>query len=76
MNRSELWNSKYDQVWKFVEKNHRAPSRHHIEEYQLLNWMKFNRKKIKANKMGPEELEKFQKLTDFIHTFHRINQYI
>lgn len=76
MNRSELWDTKYKQVWQFVEENHRGPSRHHIEEHQLLNWMKFNRKKIKANKMTPEEQEKFQKLVDFIHSFHRVNQYL
>lgn len=76
MNRTEAWNIKYKQVWDFVEKNHRAPSRHHIEEHQLLNWLKFNRKKIKAEKMEPEILEKFQKLADLIRSYHKINQYI
>ncbi len=76
MNRNEQWDAKYKEAWQFVETNRRGPSRHHIEEHQLLNWMKFNRKSVNKGTMPAERKEKFQKLTDFIHSFHKINQYI
>lgn len=69
------WSRKYNMVWKFVEQNHRGPSRHRIEEHNMLNWMKFNRKMLKVDKLQGEKREKFQKLVDLIHSFHRVNQY-
>lgn len=69
------WSRKYNMVWKFVEQNHRGLSRHRIEEHNMLNWMKFNRKMLKVDKLQGEKREKFQKLVDLIHSFHRVNQY-
>ena len=31
-----------------MEKSHRNPSRHRIEEHDMLNWMKANRKRMNA----------------------------
>lgn len=33
------------------ETNHRNPSRHRIEEHDMLNWMKVNRKVLNAGMM-------------------------
>lgn len=41
----------------------------------MLNWMKFNRKKLNSDKLSTESKERFVKLMDFIHSFHRVNQY-
>lgn len=76
MKREVSWELRYNEVLEFVESNHRGPSRHHPEEHKMLNWMKFNRKCYNGGKMEGEKKEKFQKLIEKIHSFHRINQYI
>ena len=75
MKRQASWNTNYRKVWAFVEAHHRGPSRHHPEEHQMLNWMKFNRKKLNSDKLSTESKERFVMLMDFIHSFHRVNQY-
>ena len=74
--REDLWNTRCDEIWQFIKKNHRGPSRHHPEEHQLLNWMKFNRKTLNKGKMPENRKIKFKKLTEYLHTYHSINQYI
>lgn len=37
---------KYNEVKTFIEEKHRNPSKHRIEEYDMLNWLQANRKKI------------------------------
>lgn len=69
------WNENYEKVWEFVNKNRRFPSRHHIEEHAMLNWMKYNHKMFAKDKMTPERAERFKKLRDFVHQFHTVNQY-
>lgn len=76
MTREELWEKNYAAVWQFVQQNHRGPSRHHKEEFRLLNWMKYNRKILNQKQMEPGRKEKFQKLQELIHSFHRVNQYM
>lgn len=44
MTQEELWQAKYNEVKTFIETNHRNPSRHRIEEHDMLNWLKANRK--------------------------------
>ena len=73
--RSQQWEDNYNKVWEFVTANHRGPSRHHIEEHRMLNWMKFNRRKLNANVMDDAQNERFLRLQDLIHSFHRVNQY-
>ena len=45
MTQEERWKKKYQDVMDFMEKNHRNPSRHRLEEHDMLNWVKGNRKK-------------------------------
>ena len=40
----ERWMLKYNEVVDFIESNHRNPSKHRIEEHDMLNWVKANRK--------------------------------
>ena len=53
---------RYEEVVEFIEENHRNPSRHRIEEHDMLNWLKANRKALNAGKMKPERVEKFREL--------------
>ena len=60
---------------EFVETNHRNPSRHRIEEHDMLNWVKANRKALNAGKMRPERVEAFKKLLGLMEECKRKNQY-
>ena len=40
MTQDERWNKRYQDVMDFLAKNHRNPSRHRLEEHDMLNWVK------------------------------------
>ena len=75
MTQDERWLSKYNEVMDFMETNHRNPSRHRVEEHDLLNWLKATRKKMNAGELKPERVEKFQKLLEMGERYKRKNQY-
>ena len=66
---------RYQEVMGFLEKNHRNPSKHRIEEHDYLNWLKANRKVMNAGTMKPERVEKFRKLLEMTEQYRRKNQY-
>lgn len=51
MTQDARWTIRYNEVKTFIETNHRNPSRHRIEDHDMLNWLKANRKKLNAGKM-------------------------
>jgi hypothetical protein len=59
----------------FIETNHRNPSKHRIEEHDMLNWVKANRKAMNAGKMKPERVEKFERLMEMMEENKRVNQW-
>jgi hypothetical protein len=59
----------------FMEKNHRNPSRHRLEEHDMLNWVKANRKHLNAGKMKKERVEDFERLMELIEQYKRKNQW-
>ena len=75
MTQDERWMTKYNEVVEFIESNHRNPSRHRIEEHDMLNWLKANRKVLTAGKMKAERVEKFRKLLEITEQYRRKNQY-
>ena len=40
MTQDEKWIARYNEVMTFIETNKRNPSRHRIEEHDMLNWLK------------------------------------
>lgn len=75
MTRDQRWLMRYNEVWDFVDKNHRGPTRHHQEEKDMLNWLKYNRKLLNRDALSPEKKEAILKLKAFISSFNRVNQY-
>lgn len=75
MTQDERWMGKYNEVKCFIETNHRNPSKHRIEEQDMLNWLKANRKALNAGKMKPERLEMFRRLLLLMEEYKRKNQY-
>ena len=67
--------TRYNEVMGFLEENHRNPSKHRIEEHDMLNWCKANRKAMNAGKMKPERVEKFRKLLEMTEQYRRKNQW-
>lgn len=75
MTQDEKWMVKYQEVIGFIEANHRNPSKHRLEEHDMLNWLKANRKVLNAGKMKAERVEKFEKLQELMEGCKRKNQY-
>lgn len=75
MDQETRWLTKYNEVVEFIETYHRNPSKHRIEEHDMLNWMKANRKALNACKMKPERVELFNQLLAMCEKCKRINQY-
>ena len=75
MMQEERWLTKYNEVVAFIEKNKRNPSKHRIEEHDMLNWLQANRKALNAGKMKIERVEKFRKLLEMTEQYRRKNQY-
>ena len=75
MTQEERWQKRYEEVVEFIENNHRNPSKHRIEEHDMLNWVKANRKAINAGKMKPERVEAFGRLMEMMEEYKRKNQY-
>lgn len=75
MTQDEKWIVRYLDVMGFLDENHRNPSKHRIEEHDMLNWLKANRKALNAGKMKPERVEKFRKLLELTEKYKRKNQW-
>ena len=75
MTQEERWLKQYEEVMAFIKGHHRNPSRHRIEEHDMLNWVKANRKALNAGKMRSERVEMFKKLLALSEQFRRKNQW-
>lgn len=75
MAQDERWKQNYHAVTEFIETNHRNPSKHRIEEHDLLNWVKANRKVMNAGNLKPNRVEMFNELLALIEQYKRVNQY-
>ena len=75
MDQDTRWLNKYEEVVSFIETNHRNPSKYRIEEHDMLNWIKANRKALNAGKMKADRVEKFKELLALTEQYRRKNQW-
>ena len=75
MTQEEKWLIKYNEVVEFINTNHCNPSKHRIEEHDMLNWVKQQRKLHNAGKLNLNRVEPFKKLMALIEENKRVNQY-
>jgi hypothetical protein len=75
MTQDERWIKRYEEVMAFIETNHRNLSKHRIEEHDMLNWVKANRKALNAGKLKPERVEAFKRLLAMSEQYRRVNQW-
>lgn len=75
MDQETRWLTKYKEVMAFIESEHRNPSKYRLEEHDMLNWVKANRKALNAGRLKEERVEKFEKLLALAEQYRRKNQY-
>lgn len=75
MTQDERWQRQYDQMMEFMETYHRRPSKHRLEEHDMLNWFKSNKKLIAKGGYPQDRLEKFTILLEVAGKYRRKNQY-
>lgn len=71
MTQDERWLVRYNEVMAFIESNHRNPSKHRIEEHDMLNWLKANRKVMNKGEMKEERVERFRELMEMCERYRR-----
>lgn len=76
MTQDERWQARYDEVVEFISSNHRNPSRHRLEEHDLLNWIKANKKRMNAGEMKEERVSRFMELLGLVEENKRVNQWV
>ena len=75
MTQDERWMAKYNEVVEFIKTNHRNPSRHRIEEHDMLNWLKANRKRMNGGGLEEERVKLFKKLLELVEENKHLNQW-
>ena len=75
MKQDERWQAQYDQMMTFMNENHRRPSKHRLEEHDMLNWYKHVKKAIAKSNYPPHRIEKFALLQQVANKYRRKNQY-
>lgn len=75
MTQDERWMSRYNEVKDYIETNHKNPSRHFVENRNLLSWIKQQRKLLNAGTLKPKRIEPFKRLLEIIEENKRVNQY-
>lgn len=75
MTQDERWNTRYEEVKTFIENNKRNPSKHRIEEHDMLNWLKANRKRMNSGELSEPRLSKFRELLALVEEYKRVNQW-
>ena len=76
MTQDEKWQARYEEVVTFIETNHRNPSKHRIEEHDMLNWLKQQRKLKNKGELKAERAEMLERLLSLWEEYKRVNQYV
>ena len=56
MTQDEKWQLQYEQMMAFMKDNHRRPSKHRLEEHDMLNWFKATKKRIAKGELPADRL--------------------
>ena len=75
MDQETRWLMRYNEAKRFIEENKRNPSKHRIEEHDMLNWVKQQRKLVNAGTLKPDRIEQFKELLALIDENKRVNQW-
>ena len=57
-----VWRENYEGLKRYVLERGHLPDKHVVENRALLNWAKYNRKKIKAGTLESDKVQLFEAL--------------
>ena len=75
MDQETRWLTRYNEVKTFIENNKRNPSKHRLEEHDMLNWVKQQRKLKNKGELKAERAEMLERLLSLWEEYKRVNQY-
>ena len=64
MTNEEKWMEHYSLLKKYVSEHGHLPDKKKVENRGLLNWWKYNKKRIKEGKMEPDKKRLLMELSD------------
>ena len=68
--------TRYNEVVRFIEANHRNPSKYVGSERELVNWTKQQRKLMNAGELKEPRIGMFKELLELSERYKRVNQYV
>ncbi len=71
----EIWLLKWHEYMSFLKEHKRRPSKYHVGDKHLVNWLKYNRKLFNKNKLDEAKKEKIGILLAEANKYRRVNQY-
>lgn len=71
----EIWLLKWHEYMSYLDANKHRPSKYHAEDMVLVNWLKYNRRLLKNNKLSQAKKDKIKKLLAEADKYRRVNQY-
>lgn len=75
MTQDERWMIRFEEVKRFIEDNHRNPSKYIGEERMMLHFMKRGRKLMNAGDLKEPRLSMFKDLLLLSEQYKRVNQW-
>lgn len=60
--RNKVWNKNFRKLKAYIDEFHHLPDKKKVENRGILNWVKYNRRKIKAGKLALEKQRLFCEL--------------
>ena len=75
MTQDEKWMARYEETIRFLQENHRKPSRYVPEERNLRRWWKNTKKRMNAGDLKPGRVKLFGTLLALAEENKHVNQY-
>jgi len=72
----ERWEDHYQYIDHFMDEQNRRPSKHHPEERDMHNWLKYNKRRMVQGKLDERHAALLKALLDKAAGLRRVNQYL
>ena len=76
MTQEERWMMRYNEVFSFIETNHRNPSKYVPEEKLMVHFLKRGRKLMNAGELKEPRLTMFKEMLVLSEQYKRKNQWV
>lgn len=72
---NEKWDTQYHNILSYIKQNAHRPSKHKPEDLKMVNWIKYNKKRLASGTLPEARKNQFLKLLDIMKNYQRINQW-